>query len=133
MRRVRDEIERAQSLKILDNLGFRRVEKDYDSSCMEIFVNEKLGLVVKRNYLISARNKFCVPSFVVDVKPTEFEIICSKLLLSSPVLIQPLVDTRESLCAFNYIEGKLRDSKIRADLHCGNCGFYLDIPYLFDW
>ena len=133
MRMVRDEIERAQSLKILDNLGFRRVEQDGNSSCLEIFVNEKLGLVVKRNYLISERNKFCVPSFVVDVKPTEFEIICSKLLFSSPVLIQPFVDTTESLWAYNYIEENFRDSIIHADLHCGNCGFYLNIPYLFDW
>lgn len=119
-------------MQALQGLGFERIPTHNDCSCMEIFVHPGLEIVVKRNYKSGKRNKFCVPSIEVPIKPCENEVIQSTAILGESVCIQPLVDTSKSLEAFNILENEVSPSDY-LDLHPFNCGFYLGKPYLFDW
>lgn len=106
-------------LSNMEKLGFVYVEKD-NSSSGGIYINEKLGLVVKENYITADLDKhdrkFIVPTVFLD-----------------HISIQPLCNPFKS---YSY-RSKMVDSFIRrlhdGDVHSGNVMLYKRKPVLVDW
>lgn len=105
--------------KNMIELGFKYVDKDNCSSG-GIYINEKLGLVVKENYITADLDehdrKFIVPTIFLD-----------------HITIQPLCKPFKSTA----YRAKMVKSFLRrahdGDIHSGNVMLYNRKPVLVDW
>jgi hypothetical protein len=105
-------------LSNMKKLGFEYVYKP-DSTVGGIYVNKKLKLVVKENYIVEELDK----TEKKDIVPTIF---------LGRIAIQPLCNDFRKVAKKQDAVKKLR-TKVFADVHEGNVMIYNRKPVLVDW
>ncbi len=118
------------SIEDLVNHGYVKTRK-YNSSCNFIFINEKIGVVIKNSYISYNAKK---PKCAIPTRTIKLDKFTSYRF--SRILIQPLADTKNRAKAIASI---MRELKLKSrygnnfDLHLGNVAWYRGKAVLIDW
>lgn len=112
-------------VKYLSSLGFRRHKKAV-STCGEIFINKKAGIVMKKSFV-----------YTTSKSASNFRIPTEKIKINGDLwLIQPmaLCDYDSRKIAFKYLSENLTPKQIyNIDYHQHNVGLYRNKAVLIDW
>lgn len=132
LEKVKELVERLNyRLYLLKNHGFQKI-KGSSGSSPHIYINKKLGVVVKRPYLTwvdAPVPKMACPTLVIRTNDLKWGRL-------STIFIQPLVDTSEDSRwkAFSVLqEQEDQGYDCGGDLRESNCGLYRRKPIVIDW
>lgn len=121
-------------LPLLLNHGFKLTNKD--SSCRGVYKNKKLGVVVKRPYIVGwePSKKVKVPTIKIGREPRYVDSCC--LGCCSQIFIQPIVGRRNLDLAVEKLsefESESTNNSCGGDFYRRNVGWYNGKPVVFDW
>ena len=104
----------------VSRLGFKVCKRSNAMCCSRIWINKKLGVVVKPRPIICdphLSSKYIVPRHTFQKDYQEF-------------WIQPLVNRKDNIKAYRFFQKEHPDW---VDLHAGNVGHWAGRPAIFDW